>query len=69
MDEKFDPVIEEMRALAQYDRLNEEHEEFIDDGDLVVEGYRVARLADVPLAVQAYIKFLREQIWQLKHDK
>lgn len=60
---KLDDVIEEMRAVSEADRLRQEREAFIEDKDIVLNGYVLGRLEDLPLWAQSYIKWLRDKAW------
>lgn len=67
MDDKWKRAIEEVRALAESDRLADEREYFINDNNLTIHGHQIGRLDDIPVAAQAYIKMLRETIWNMRH--
>jgi len=62
-------AIDEIKDLAERDRLAREREAYINDDFICLTGAIVGKLADLPLWAQAYIKDMRAKLWDARNDR
>jgi len=64
---KMQDLIDEVRALSEYDRLKHERTAYIEDENILfVDGALIGKMSELPLWAQAYIKDLRAKVWDAK---